>query len=69
MKTILLTAGKDNEIHSTVRMNGHETDTLTPAMARSASRTAFGHGDGDAVTDNFVTYRLRSGKTRKVETL
>lgn len=66
MKTVTVTAGsRENPITATAQINNAaETDELTPALARRASRIAFGH-TSSAVTDGRKTYRL-SGSTARL---
>ena len=67
MKTCTVTAGsRENPIAVTAQINNaNEADELTPALARSASRIAFGH-TSSTVTDGSKTYRLNGSAARLV---
>lgn len=67
MKTCTVIAGsRENPISVTAQINNAaETDELTPALARSASRIAFGH-TSSTVTDGRKTYRLSGSAARLI---
>lgn len=67
MKTCTVTAGsRENPITVMAQINNAaEADELTPAMARSASRIAFGH-TSSTVTDGRKTYRLSGSAARLI---
>jgi hypothetical protein len=67
VKTCTVTAGsRENPITATAQINNaNETDELTPALARSASRIAFGH-TSSTVSDGRKTYRLNGSAARLI---
>ena len=65
MKTVTVTGYGQT---SQVKLNGYEEeDLLTPAMARTATRVAFGAGGFATVTDDQVMYRV-TNSVRRLET-
>lgn len=66
-KLLDLKAGsREHPVYAQVEFTGE----LTPSVAIEAARRAFGHADGVTVTDpkSGLTYRVRSGKARKLPT-
>lgn len=67
MKNATVTAGsRENPIAVTAQINSADaTAELTPDLARSFARIAFGHTSGVTVSDGSKTYRL-SGDTARL---
>lgn len=68
MKEMLATAGPtDHPVSTRVQLNYvDENEPLTPAIARSAARIAFGHAIGVTVSDGVTTYRVTASGARRV---
>jgi hypothetical protein len=67
MKTVTATLTNRNQPAVTVQLpNVPESAPLTPAIARSAARIAFGHTDGVTVMDGEIGYALTKSGARKL---
>ena len=69
MKTATVTAGsRENPITVTAQINSADNSAeLTPDLARSFARVAFGHTSGVTVSDGHKTYRLTGDIARLVQ--